>query len=228
MGMKPAKLTGKQKQFYESLKRLMEKNGESPTVAELVRLMKFSSPRAVTQYLESLERKGLIERRRYEHRGIRLRDSNGSGDGGVSTVNIPVIASAGCDNVNIFAEQIFGDYLCVATELLQGRDKDRVVCVKAVGDSMIDAGIKEGDYVLVEVTEAVHENDLVVAIIDHFAVIKKLQFANNAIILNPVSPDSAYKPIIVRSDFRIFGKVIDVIRFKPKDEMEIVPLYQFD
>lgn len=221
MDNKVARLTEKQKRFYESLRRLMEKKKESPTVAELVRLMKFSSPRAVTQYLESLERKGLIERRRYERRGIRFVDPGA----GPQTVTIPVIASAGCDNVSVFAQRNFGDYICIATELLQGRNKDNVVCVKAIGDSMIDAGIKEGDYVLVEVTEDVIDGDLAVAVIDSFAVIKKIEFANNAVILKPVSSDPQYKPIIVRRDFRIFGKVIDVIRVKAAKDIEIVPLY---
>lgn len=215
----PIKLTEKQKQFYESLKRLVEKNGESPTVAELVNLMKFSSPRAVTQYLESLERKGLIERRRYERRGIRLRELNGGGSGdgedgssagNVATINIPVIASAGCDQMAIFAQRNFGDYVCVATSLLRGVKKDNVVCVKAIGDSMVDAGIKEGDYVLVEVTEtgsdAVHDGNLVVAIIDSFAVIKKIEFASNAVILRPVSSDPQYKPIILQRDFQILAR----------------------
>ena len=47
----------------------------------------------------------------------------------------------------------------------------------------------------------------------------------DAVILRPVSSDPQYKPIILRRDFQIFGRVIDVIRVKPKDEMEIVPLY---
>jgi repressor LexA len=234
MSIHPIKLTEKQQRFYESLKKLIEKSGESPTVAELVRLMKFSSPRAVTQYLESLERKGLIERRRYERRGIRLRELSANGDGAesrgnVATVNIPVLASVGCDHMAVFAQRNFGDYICVATELLQGVKKDNVICVKAVGDSMVDAGIKSGDYVLVEVveggTDAVHEGDLVVALIDDMAVIKKIELASNAVILRPVSSDPQYKPIILRRDFQIFGKVIDVIRVKPKHEMEIVPLY---
>src|SRR5271165_4868501 len=102
MDNKPVRLTEKQKIFYESLRQLIEKSGESPTVAELVRRMKLSSPRAATQYLESLERKGLIERRRYEHRGIRLREH---AEGNVATVNIPVMASVGCDNVSVFAQR---------------------------------------------------------------------------------------------------------------------------
>jgi repressor LexA len=223
----PIKLTEKQKQFYEALKRLVEKNGQSPTVAELVNLMKFSSPRAVTQYLESLEKKGLIERRRYEHRGIRL---TGENENNVATINIPVVASAGCDQMAILAQRNFGDYICVATELLQGVKKDNVVCVKAVGDSMVDAGIKSGDYVLVNVVgrgeDNVSDGNLVVAIVDDFAVIKKIEFGANAIILHPVSSDPQYKPIILRRDFQIFGKVIDVIRMKPKNDIEIVPLYQ--
>ena len=216
-----SKLTEKQKRFYDSLKKLMEKRGESPTVSELVRLMKFSSPRAVTQYLEALERRGLIERRRYEVRGIRFVDDLGM----EKTVNIPVIASAGCDNVSVYAFRNFGDYICVAASLLAGVKKDNVACVKAIGDSMIDAGIKEGDYVLVEVTESVTENDLVVAILDSFAIIKKIEFANNAVILRPVSSNPQYKPIILNKNFRIFGKVIDVIRLQPRGDLEIVPLY---
>jgi repressor LexA len=218
---KVIQLTAKQGQFYESLRKLMEKKGESPTIAELVRLMKFSSPRAVTQYLEALQRKGLIERRRYAKRGIRLVAPRMDEP---MTVQIPVIASAGCDHAAVFAERSFGDYVCVATELLQGKKVDNVVCVKAIGDSMLDAGIKEGDYVLVEVTEIAEAGDLVVAILDGFAVIKKLELANNAVILSPVSSDPQYKPIIVGKNFRIFGKVIDVIRMQPKGDIEIVPL----
>ncbi len=60
---------------------------------------------------------------------------------------------------------------------------------------------------------------------DSYAVIKKLEFANNAVILRPVSSDPQYKPIILHRDFKIFGKVIDVIRLQSKGELEIVPLY---
>ena len=204
MDKKMEKLTEKQKRFYDGLRRLIGKKGESPTVAELVRLMKLSSPRAATQYLESLRRKGLIERHRYERRGIRLIDVAGRAP---MTVQIQVFGSAGCDNMAVFAHRNLGDYVSSRRSFYKAgtRTRERRL-IKAVGDSMLDAGIKEGDHVLVEVTEDVGENDLVVAIIDSFAVIKKLQFASNAVILQPVSSDPQYKPVILRRDFRSLAR----------------------
>lgn len=222
----PIFLTPKQKKFYDVLARHVNEKGEAPTVQEFMRTLKLSSPRAVTQYLEALERKGLIERSRYEARGIRLR--NGEFGGGVETVTVPVIASSGCDNVSIFAERLFDEYVCIAKDLLEGWKKDRVVCIRAVGHSMVDAGIADGDYVLVELTEAVSAGDLVVAVVDGFAVIKKIEYANNAIILHPVSSDPKYKPILLNRNFKIFGKVIDVVRSPARGDIEIVPLYEGD
>lgn len=216
-------LTGKQAKFYTALKNYIEKEGESPTVAELTSILRLSSPRAVTQYLDSLERKGLITRSRYQPRGIRLVDVQSLPS--VETVMIPVFASAGCDNLMTVAERTFDDFICVSSELLRDRKKEEVVCIKAVGSSMEDAGIHEGDYVLVQVTQSIFEGDLVVAILDGFAVIKKLELVNNAVILRPVSSDPQYKPIIMHKEFKLFGKVIDIIRLPQKGDIEIVPLY---
>ncbi|MEK7554950.1 MAG: transcriptional repressor LexA [Patescibacteria group bacterium] len=217
------RLTAKQRSFYEELRSFIERNGEAPTIAEFMKIRKLASPRAVTQYLDILERKGLIVRERYGTRGIKLRNSHIEQE--FKTVLVPVIASAGCDNVSVLAEQNFNDYICVSSELLKGRPKERVVSIRAIGASMDEAGVNDGDYVLVEHTEAVESDDLVVAVIDGFAVIKKISFANNAVILSPVSSDPKYKPIILRRDFRIFGKVIDIIRMPQKGDLEVVPIY---
>jgi len=180
-----------------------------------------SSPRSVQQYLEVLVKKGLITRSRYSQRGIFLTETVPASQG---TVFLPVVASAGCDHGNIFAEKNFSEFVCVAAEALAGRKTDNVVCIRAVGNSMDDAGVNDGDNVLVEMTDAVSEGDLVVAILDGFAVIKKLELANNAIILRPVSSDPQYKPIILRRDFKIFGRVVDVIRTPQKGDIEVIPL----
>ncbi|MFH0890516.1 MAG: transcriptional repressor LexA [Candidatus Liptonbacteria bacterium] len=216
-------LTEKQRKFYEVLKSYADRHGEAPTIQEMARSLKLSSPRSISQYLMVLEKKGLIQRSRYERRGIRVLELEN--EKSKEEVEVPVIASAGCDNVNVFAQSSFDEFLCVASDLLQGRKKESVVGIRAVGDSMKDAGINENDYVLVEITQAIYEEDLVVAIIDGFAVIKKIQFANNAIILHPVSSDPQYKPIIVNRNFQIFGKVIDIVRAPQKGDLEVVPLY---
>ncbi len=216
-------LTVKQKKFFEALKAYITKHRTSPTIGELARLMRFSSPRAVTQHLASLERKGLIRRERYKERGIELRILGNTYES--ETMTIPVIASAGCDTMKVFAEESYGEYICVSNELMRGKNSKNIVSIKAIGNSMDDAGINEGDYVLVEMTQAIMENDLVVAVIDGFAVIKKIEFANNAVILRPVSTDPQYKPIIMHRDFNIFGKVLDIIRVPQKGDLEIVPIY---
>jgi repressor LexA len=212
------RLTPKQENFYKTLKRFFEENKKSPTISELMGLMRASSPRAITQYLEALERKGLVVRSRNVMRGIALAEPQRQ------TAVIPVVSSAGCDNLATMAEQIFGEFVCVAKDLLRGMDPKRIVGIRAVGNSMDEAGIQEGDYVLVESTEGVEQDDLVVAIIDGMAVIKKLDIANNAVILRPVSSDPRYKPIILNRDFKIFGRVLEIIRHPQKGELEIVPL----
>ena len=223
MDTRTASLTKKQKIFFEALKKYIARWKMAPTVGELAKTLKLSSPRGVTQYLASLERKGLIRREPYKERGIELCILGNTYES--ETVMVPVIASAGCDNMKVFAEESFGEYLCVSNELLRGKNVKSVICIKALGNSMDDAGVNDGDHVLVELTEAVTENDLVVAVIDGFAVIKKIEYANNAVILRPVSTDPAHRPIILRRDFRIFGKVIDVIRMPQNGDLEIVPIY---
>ncbi len=216
-------LTKKQKDFFVTLQKYIKQHAVAPTIAQLQKMCKLSSPRAVSQYLTSLEKKGLISRNRYETRGISIRTTDSDS---ITTVTIPVIASAGCDNVAVLAQRTFGEYICVASNMLAGRPTEQVVSVRASGDSMVDAGINDGDYVLVELTQAVREGDLVVAIIDSCAVIKKLEVATNAFILRPVSSDPQYRPIIVARNFKIFGKVIDIIRRGQQGDIEIVPLYQ--
>lgn len=227
--MENNELTTKQRKVLNFVRAYLEANGNAPTIEELQGAFELSSPRAVQQYLEALEKKGYIIRGRYERRGIKLVGGPAAGDrlaGMAETENVPVVSSAGCDNMSIFAERAFDEYICVAADILNGRPKDAIVSIRAIGNSMDDAGINDGDYVLVEMTEAVSENDLIVAIIDSMAVIKKIQYANNAVILQPVSTDPKHKPIILNRNFKIFGKVLDVIRAPQKGDLEVIPLYE--
>jgi repressor LexA len=202
-------LTQKQKKVYDYICNCLEKNNFSPTVLELAEYLCVSSLRTVTQYLESLEKKGLIIRSRHKSRGIRLAKEL---DLLVSTVVLPVVSAAGCDNLSVFAEQSFDEFITLDRSFLGDHKAEKVVVFRAMGNSMLDAGIETGDLVLTEVTNDIQSKDKVVAVIDGMAVIKEINFSPNAVILRPMSQDSQYRPIIMKRDFKVFGKVIEVIK----------------
>jgi DNA polymerase V len=135
-------------------------------------------------------------------------------------VTLPVLSSAGCDNMSVFAEQIFDEFVTIDRDFLAGRDSEKVVAFNAVGNSMVDAGISTGDLVLVEKTTDICEKDKVAAVVDGMAVIKQISFAENAVILKPMSKDPQYRPIVMKKNFQVFGKVIEVIKgFGGGDEL---------
>lgn len=216
------KLTAKQQKVFKVLQTYYEEHGVTPTILELQAMLGVRSVRTVTQYLEALEKKGLIYRKPNQKRGIELIDIGPTLDH--ETVMLPVIASAGCDNALVFAEQYFDAYVAIDRKFLPKDDHDaQFVLIKAVGDSMQGAGIESGDYVVTRVLEnnvGIKEGDRVVAIIGDTAVIKRISFRENAIVLSPESKSKVYKPIIMREDFKIFGKVVDIIKMSIQDKDE--------
>ena len=205
-------LTPAQKETLSFIQEYVHEHGKAPTITELGARFSLKSLRSVTQRLEALERKGLIKRDRFRHRSIAIIEgveSQMSSD----LIEVPVIASAGCDALDVYAEQSFGEYIVVDRSLIGARkNATNIVAVRAVGDSMIDAGIRNGDYVIVEVTENVTDGDKVVAILGNMAVIKRFTKVDEVVYLNPENHYGTYKPIIVREeDSRVFGKVLSVI-----------------
>lgn len=212
-------ITIKQKETLEFLETFIRKNGFSPLITEIKEHFKLKSLRSVTQRLDALARKGLIRRDSFKHRGITV--VNHDIFSKTQFLKIPVIASVGCDAMSVYAQEQFGEYLTVAPSLV-GSSKE-VVAFKAIGNSMIDAGIHNGDYVLVERTEFVGSGDKVVAIIGDMAVLKRLQVTQNMAILHPEA--KGYEPIILDESSTIFGKFIRTIPTgRPEDDLEIVPL----
>lgn len=209
MCQKTNKLTSKQKRVYDFICTHLADKKIAPTIAELADFLAVSSLRTVTQYLESLEKKGLIQRARNQGRGIKLVCWEEKTS---STVTLPVVSSAGCDNLSVFAEQSFTEFVTLDRAFLQNKKAEKVVAFRAMGDSMVDAGIQTGDLVLAEMTKEVAQKDKVVAIVDGMAVIKQINFTPNAVVLKPMSSDPQYHPIVMRRDFEVFGKVLDVIK----------------
>ena len=213
-----------QQKVFDFISSYIQKHDASPTIAEIAKAMKKSSSRSITQYLRILSDKGLISRERYKSRSIRLINPDKKES---FTISLPVFASAGCGNLSVLAERIFDEFIDISTNLVKGHRKENLYIIRAVGSSMVDAGINDGDLVLVEkiADQDVDIGDIIVALIDDNAVIKKYVRADDVIILNPVSPDKSFRPIIIdgNSTYKIFGKVLRTIRLPKTQDYQYIP-----
>ena len=212
-------LTFKQQRVLNVVRDYLSQENMSPTLEQLRSALGFSSLRTVTQYLDILERKGYIVRRKNAARNIELRNV----DGGWGTVSIPVIANVGCDDLSVFAQQEADEFLEVDKRIVDEEDGD-IVAVRAIGDSMNDAGINTGDYVLIRFTDHVENGDRVAAIVNDMVTVKRLEKRDGMTILWPQSKDPKFKPIILKEDFKIAGKVLCVIPAPQMEMTEVVPL----
>ena len=201
-------LTSKQKRVLENISLYIQAKGEPPTLEELRKNLGFKSLRTVVQYLDILERKGYMVRRKYARRNIELRpiDAEGRTE---TLVPIPVVANVGCDDLSIFAQEQYDEFLQVDKKIVE--ENGEIVAVRAVGDSMLDAGINSGDYILVQFTDNVKSGDRVAAIVGDMVTVKRLERRDGVTILYPENKDPKYKPIVLREDFKIAGRVLCVI-----------------
>ncbi|HEV7449461.1 MAG TPA: transcriptional repressor LexA [Candidatus Paceibacterota bacterium] len=214
-------LTGKQKRVLENISLYMEAKGEPPTLDELRRNLGFKSIRTVVQYLDILERKGFVVRRKYARRNIELRpiDAYGRAE---TLVSVPVVANVGCDDLSVFASEQYDEFLQVDKKIVE--ESGDIVAVRAVGDSMLDAGINSGDYILVRFTDNVKSGDRVAAIVGDMVTVKRLERRDGVTILYPENKDPKYKPIVLRGDFKIAGRVLCVIPAAVADNQDVVPV----
>lgn len=211
-------LTTKQDRVLTVIKMHWLTSHESPTLEELRSALGCKSLRTVTQYLESLERKGHIVRRKWGRRTIELRE-----DAGVATVSVPVVANVGCDDLSVYASEQHDEFLEVDKKIADDGDGG-IVAVRAVGDSMIDAGINSGDYVLIRFCSEANDGDRVAAIVGDMVTVKRYKKEDGVVVLYPENKDPKYKPIVMHEDFKIAGKVLCVVPNPGAELTEVVPL----
>ncbi len=219
-------LTGKQKRVLDNIELYIKAKGEPPTLEELRQNLGFKSLRTVTQYLESLERKGFIVRRKHARRNIELRAIDAAGSA-ATLVSVPVVANVGCDDLSVFAQEQQDEFLQVDKQIVDEVGSE-IVAVRAVGDSMLDAGVKSGDYILVQFTDKVKSGDRVAAIIGDMVTVKRLERKEGVTILYPENKDPKYKPIVLREDFKIAGKVLCVIPAGVAEMSDLIPIAEED
>lgn len=202
--MSQGKITDKQREILEYIKEMILKKGYPPAVREICEAVHLKSTSSVHSHLESLEKNGYIRRDPTKPRTIEILDD----DFALTRrelVNVPVIGTVAA-GVPILAEQNIEDYLPIPAEILANKE---VFMLKVKGNSMIEAGIYNGDKVIVAKQPNAENGDKVVALVDDSATVKTFYKENGHFRLQP--ENSSMDPIIL-DQVEILGKVIGLFR----------------
>ena len=189
-------LTQKQKRVLKFIQQRIQDN-MPPTIREIAAYMGFKSTGTVRDYLKALENKGYLKRTDNLARSIELLKK--------TLKKIPIIASITAGQPDLAYEDIEG-YVDLE-ELLSGSTD--IFALRVKGDSMIDAGIREGDIALIRKQSTAYIGDIVAALLDNNeATLKRLKYTKNTAFLEAANKD--YPPIF--EEFTIIGKLITIIR----------------
>ena len=196
-------LTKRQKEIFDYIKRYLRKHGYPPTVREIGGALGLHSPSTVHAHLAKLEALGLLRRDPSKPRAIELMVDKVKRAVSPGTPLVGNVAAG----APILAEENIEDYLQVPS-VIGGEDDDDYV-LRVRGDSMINAGILEGDYVVVRPADTASNGEIVVALIEDEATVKRYFKEKDGVRLQAENPD--YAPIRTR-DAKVLGKVVGVFR----------------
>ncbi|MCK7523749.1 MAG: transcriptional repressor LexA [Ignavibacteriales bacterium] len=210
------KLTDRQEEILTFIKQFTLDSGYPPTLREIGKHFQISSTFGVKRHLEALVKKGFINIESNASRGISMirrnsddlidatfRDDN-------AFVKIPVIGRVAAGIPINAVENLEGSLVVDPSFLKKAED---AFALRVKGDSMINAGINDKDLVIVSPKEQAKNGDIVVAMLNDEATVKKFEFINNKIRL--IAENNAYLPIEVKNedDFKLIGKVKGVVRW---------------
>ncbi len=197
-------LTDRQKRIYDFIAGAIRINGYAPSIPEIGKKFKITSTRGVFDHLKALENKGYIKR--IGKRAIEIVGLNGR-SALPEAREIPILGSIRA-GVPVLAEENIEGFLPVANEIAGGRES---FALKVKGDSMIEDGIFDGDYVIIRRQETAENGDIVCALIENEATLKRFHRKGNEITLMPANKN--YDAIVVsKGEFRVLGKATGVIR----------------
>ena len=191
-------LTKSESRVYSFLCEYIEENGFSPSVRDITEALGFASPSTVHLYISRLEQKGYIEREQKKSRSLRISSPRASG--------IPLLGRVHA-GLPVEVEENIEEYVDVGNALPY--PKERLFALTVVGDSMADAGIYEGDTVIVVKDAEVSNRDVVVAMVEGEVTVKTFFRENGRFRLQPENKN--YTPIIAKQ-VDILGKVVSLVR----------------
>lgn len=210
------KLTDRQEEILTFIKQFTLESGYPPTLREIGKHFQISSTFGVKRHLEALVKKGFINIESNASRGISVirKTSEDFIESSLSVesifLKIPIIGRVAA-GLPLNSVENYEGSLVIDSSFLKN-DED-AFALRVKGDSMIDAGINDKDLVIVSPKEQARNGDIVVAILNDEATVKKFEFINNKIRL--IAENNNYLPIEVKNedDFKVIGKVKGVVRW---------------
>lgn len=203
--MAQGKISKKQLEILEYIKSQILERGFPPAVREICEAVNLKSTSSVHSHLETLEKNGYIRRDPTKPRAIEILDDSFNLTRR-EMVNVPIVGQVAAGEPMLAQENI-ENYFPIPTEFMPN---NQTFLLKVKGESMINAGILDGDMVLVEQASTASNGDMVVALIEDGATVKTFYKEEGIFRLQP--ENDSMDPIIV-SEVTILGKVIGVFRF---------------
>lgn len=198
-------LSARQQQILEYIRREVSSKNYPPSVREIGEAVGLSSSSTVHAHLAKLEEKGFIRRDPTKPRAIELLDLGPSPSFVSEVVNVPVVGHVTAGQP-ILAEENIEDYFPLPKMMVH---RDTVFLLHVRGDSMVNAGILDGDYVIVRRQSSANTGEIVVAMLNGEATVKRFYLEKDHIRLQP--ENDSYEPL--RSPhISVIGKVIGVFR----------------
>ncbi|MFH0948695.1 MAG: transcriptional repressor LexA [Elusimicrobiota bacterium] len=204
-------LTDRQKEILDFVIHAIEVQGFPPTIPEIQKEFSFKSPTAANDHLEALAKKGYITRHPHKSRGIEVAVyKNGKQNNSSNACEIPIVGRVAAGTPILASENLEGTLFVDKSFIKQ---VNGVFALRVNGDSMINAGILNGDFVIIQQQAQVNQGEIGVVLIDNEATVKRIYKEKDRIRLQP--ENDTMKPTIIdpkEKEVSIIGKVKGVIR----------------
>ena len=201
------KLTKRQKQILNLIEKFIIEKGYPPSVREIGIEIGLRSPATVQSHLDKLKAKGYIRRDPFKPRAIEITSPSPKYKGilGKKFFPVPIVGKIAA-GTPLLAEQNIDEYFPLPADLIGSKN---VFMLRVKGESMINAAIKPGDLLVAKRQNAADDGDIVIALLEDEATVKRFFKDGSKIRLQP---ENDYMEPIILSDVKILGKVIVLIR----------------
>ncbi|GAA4243466.1 transcriptional repressor LexA [Winogradskyella damuponensis] len=202
-------LSDKELEAIKHIRNFLIHQGRTPSVRELMNCLNYKSPRSASVIFNMLEEKAILKKKTdgsFQMADFEIPEDYGSR---AQTVKIPLLGSVAC-GMPIFADENIEAEVSISIEMIKNGYK--YFLLRAEGDSMNEAGINNGDLLLIRQQQDAENGERVLALIDDEATVKEYNKNNGMVILKPKSTNKIHQPIILTDNFRIQGVIENVIK----------------